>query len=112
MGSKEAAEATYKAFRAKEFAGSPGPGRQISEEERQGVSPIDPSPEPPLGVGVSPGRNAEDVAREEPETGRRDEGSKGRSERPVGTSTSEQSTGVNPEAPIDPESPTQPRSGG
>jgi hypothetical protein len=111
MGSKEAAEATYKAFRAKEFAGAPGPGRVVSEEERRGMSPTDVNPEPVHGVGETNTRRAEDIAREESEQGRHATGTKGRTQRPAGKSTAEDSTGVAPEGPIDPESPTMPRGG-
>jgi hypothetical protein len=109
MGSKEAAEATYKAFRAKEFAGAPGPGRVMSDEERRGMSPTDPSPRPVHGVGETDTRRAEDIARSESEEGRYSTGAQGRTQRPAGKSTAEDSTGVAPEGPIDPESPTMPR---
>ncbi|HET6751557.1 MAG TPA: hypothetical protein VFL71_20115 [Actinomycetes bacterium] len=82
-----------------EAAGPPGPGREISEEEREGVPSTDTSAESPLGVGVSTTRRAEDIARREDEPGRETTGVKGESERPVGESSQRDSTGVGPQDP-------------
>ncbi|MDQ6931467.1 MAG: hypothetical protein M3126_12460 [Candidatus Eremiobacteraeota bacterium] len=50
-------------------------------------------------------RKIEDRAEKGNEAGRVDTGPKGESERPSGKSTGRDSTGINPEDPIDPESP-------
>jgi hypothetical protein len=72
----------------------PGPGREISDEEREGVPPTDTEAESPLGVGVSMTRRGEDVDKQEDEPGRDDAGTKGPSDRPVGVSDERASTGV------------------
>ena len=72
----------------------PGPGREISDEEREGVSPTDTEAESPLGVGVSMTRRGEDVAKQEDEPGREDTGTKGPSDRPAGVSGDRASTSV------------------
>jgi len=66
----------------------PGPGREISEEEREGESP--------LGVGVSMTRRGEDVAKQEDEEGRDDTGTKGPTDRPTGTSDERAASSVDP----------------
>jgi hypothetical protein len=75
----------------------PGPGREISDEEREGVGPTDTEATSPLGVGESINRRAEDIAREEGEEGREDTGDKGPSDRPAGTSDERASTSVDPD---------------
>ena len=72
----------------------PGPGREISEEEREGVGPTDMEATSALGVGESMTRRGEDVDKQEDEPGREDEGTKGASDRPVGTSDERDSTSV------------------
>jgi hypothetical protein len=72
----------------------PGPGREISDEEREGVSPTDTEARTPLGVGVSMTRRGEDVDKQEDEPGRQDTGTKGPSDRPVGVSDERASTSV------------------
>jgi hypothetical protein len=72
----------------------PGPGREISDEEREGVPPTDTEAESPLGVGVSMTRRGEDVAKQEDEPGREDTGTRGPSDRPVGVSDDRASTSV------------------
>ncbi|MCX9193342.1 hypothetical protein C3Y87_18425 [Carbonactinospora thermoautotrophica] len=104
-GSEDAAAGGAKAFHAEE-AGPPGPGREVSEAEQ--VGPTEPTGETPLGVGESITRRGEDIAEHEHEPGRVTEGTKGPTERPYGTSTAEDSTGVDPQEPIDEESPTLP----
>jgi hypothetical protein len=74
----------------------PGPGREISDEEREGVPPTDTEAESPLGVGVSMTRRGEDVDKQEPEPGREDTDAKGASDRPVGVSDERASTSVDP----------------
>jgi hypothetical protein len=51
----------------------------------------------PLGVGTSTTRRGEDVVAEEGEDGRRTTGTQGESQRPVGTSTPRDSTGIDPQ---------------
>jgi hypothetical protein len=72
----------------------PGPGREISDEEREGVPATDTEAESPLGVGVSMTRRGEDVDRQEDEPGREDTGTRGPTDRPVGVSDDRASTGV------------------
>src|SRR5919107_3859232 len=89
---------SYEEHTEKVFHGAddvpPGPGREISDEEREGVPPTDTEAESPLGVGVSMTRRGEDVHKQEDEPGRDDTGTKGPSDRPVGTSDSRASTAV------------------
>ena len=91
---------TYEEHTEKVFHGAdevePGPGRQISEEEREGVPSTDTEAESPLGVGVSMTRRGEDVEKQEDEPGRDDSGTKGPSDRPVGVSDERASTSVDP----------------
>jgi hypothetical protein len=54
----------------------------------------------PKDVGESDTRSAEDVAKREDEAGREDLGEKGPMDRPVGTSTARDVTGVDPQEPI------------
>jgi hypothetical protein len=75
----------------------PGPGREISEEEREGVSATDTEAESPLGVGVSMTRRGEDVGKQEDEEGRDDTGTKGSTDRPTGVSDERASTSVDPQ---------------
>lgn len=103
-GSEDAAVGGTKAFRAEE-AGPPGPGREVSQAEQ--VGPAEPTGETPLGVGESVSRRGEDIAEQERGPGRVTEGTKGPAERPYGTSTAGDS-GVDPQEPIDEESPTLP----
>lgn len=51
----------------------------------------------PLGVGTSSTRHGEDVVDEEGENGRQTTGTQGESQRPVGTSTPRDSTGIDPQ---------------
>ena len=91
---------TYEKHTEKVFHGAdevePGPGRQISDEEREGVPPTDTEAESPLGVGVSMTRRGEDVDRQEDEPGREDTGTEGAADRPVGVSDERASTSVDP----------------
>jgi hypothetical protein len=57
-----AAEADHKAFRADEYAPPPGEGREISDEERSGVSSTDMNPSGPRGVGESMTESGEELA--------------------------------------------------
>ena len=74
----------------------PGPGREISDEEREGVGPTDMEATSALGVGESISRRGEDVGKQEDEAGREDTGTKGPSDRPVGESDTRGSTSVDP----------------
>ena len=98
-GTGRAAEGATKAFDASN-AGPPGPGPVESAEERDGVPATDPSAASPLGVGVSVGSRGEDIAEDE-----RGEGTKGRSGRPYGGSSQEETTGVAPQEPTEPGAP-------
>ncbi len=73
-----------------------GPGREVSDEEREGVGPTDMEATSALGVGESMTRRGEDVAKQEDEEGRDDAGTKGASDRPVGTSDERDETSVDP----------------
>jgi len=85
---------TSKAFDASN-APAPGPGREISDEEREGVEGTDMTAASPLGVGESISRRGEDVVKQEgEEPGRETIGYK--DERPVGTSDERSSTSVDP----------------
>jgi hypothetical protein len=74
----------------------PGPGREISDEEREGVGPTDTEATSALGVGESMTRRGEDVDKQEPEPGREDTGTQGAADRPVGVSDERASTSVDP----------------
>jgi hypothetical protein len=82
-GSEAATEANKKAFETP--SDEKGPGREISDEEREGVDPTDTSAATPLGVGESTTKRAEEYGAEG-EEGRETLGTKGESDRPYGTS--------------------------
>ena len=88
-------EHTEKAFHGADDV-QPGPGREISDEEREGVPPTDMDATSPLGVGESINRHGEDVAKQEDEEGRDDTGTKGPSDRPAGVADTRASTSVDP----------------
>jgi hypothetical protein len=75
----------------------PGPGRESSDEEREGVSSTDMDATSALGVGESISRRGEDVAKQEDEPGREDIGPRGASGRPAGTSDERDSSSVDPD---------------
>ena len=75
----------------------PGPGREVSDEEREGVPATDTEARSPLGVGESINRRGEDVARHEDEAGREHTGNKGASDRPVGVSDERDASAVDPD---------------
>ena len=91
---------SYEQHTKKVFHGAddvqPGPGREISDEERDGVPATDTEAESPLGVGVSMTRRGEDVEKQEDEPGRDDTGTKGPTDRPTGVSDERASTAVDP----------------
>ena len=83
-----------KVFRVDEVP--PGPGRVISDEEREGVSSTDMDATSALGVGESMSSRGEDVAKQEDEPGREDIGTRGASGRPAGVSDERDSSSVDP----------------
>jgi hypothetical protein len=100
---KDAEKGADKAFDATN-APAPGPGREVSPEERDGMTDTDPAPDPPLGVGESINARAEDVARgDEDEAGRQ-----GASGRPYGHASGNEPRGVHPNPPVTEGSPDLP----
>jgi hypothetical protein len=100
-GTGEAKERAVEGHK-KAFEGNP------TQEESTGAARQGPDLTPE-GTGQSTTRRGEDVGTQEgKEPGRSDTGTQGESQRPVGTSTARDSTGVNPQEPIDQESPTLP----
>jgi hypothetical protein len=88
--------------------GPVGPGRTISDEEREGVPATDTTAASPLGVGESSNRRGEDVAKQARQKGDEDQeehGPKGESGRPAGP---QQSGGIADEESTDPDSPSMP----
>lgn len=68
---------------------------------------------PPKDVGESQTRSGEEISDDEgKEPGRKDAGSKGAAERPVGTSTARDFTGVDPQEPIGEDGPDASKGGG
>jgi hypothetical protein len=67
------------------------------EDPVQADEVTDREPETPLGVGESVGRRGEKNAKREDEAGRDEDGTQGATQRPVGTSTSRDHTGVAPD---------------
>ena len=65
-----------------------------------------PQPDPVHQPGTGKGEEKPDTEGKQP--GRQDTGTEGDANRPVGTSTPEDSTGVSPKGPVDPESPHMP----
>ena len=58
-------------------------------------APADPSDLPPAGVGETSGRRGEDIQRDDgKEAGRREVGTQGEADRPVGTSDPRDQTGI------------------
>lgn len=80
-------ERTRRAFRPDEYAPEPGPGREESPEERDGVPDTDTTARTPLGVGESLSERAEDLARGAEEL----EGRKGAADRPYAQDTTRDS---------------------
>lgn len=77
------------------------------DHDNDTVTEDDASPRGPHGVGESEQQGAEDVA-DEQEPGRYDSGEQGVTGRPTGHSSMRDSTSVDPQEPIDEESPTLP----
>ena len=65
-----------------------------------------PQPEPVHQPGT--GKGEEKPKDEGKNSGRQESGTTGEANRPAGTSTPKDSTGVNPKGPVDPESPQMP----
>lgn len=64
---------------------------------------------PPADTGESSTKRGEDVSDDDgKEAGREGAGTQGASERPVGTSDARDSTGIDPQDPIDEDSPNLP----
>jgi hypothetical protein len=84
------------------------PGRRPSGTEREGVPSTDTEAGTPLGVGVSESKGAEEIAREKGADRRRTAGVRGRSGRPFGSATPEETTGVDPAGPVEDDSPYLP----
>jgi hypothetical protein len=93
-GSEAAKEANEKAFDPPDT--EPGAGREISDEEKEGVPPTDTEARTPLGVGESTRTSGEDLADDEGA-----EGTKGASERPYGRTDESDSPGE----PVEEDSP-------
>lgn len=72
-------------------------------------SATDPHATTPGGVGTSTTRRGEDVVKEDGKNGRYDTGTQGESQRPTGSSTARDSTGIDPQEPGD--GPTMPFGG-
>jgi hypothetical protein len=104
-GSDRATEANKKAFGEPPAGG--GPGKEESEAERTGVPPTDTDARTPLGTGTSTRKGGEEHG-EEGDEERRTLGTKGESGRPYGDTNPEKDAGVNPQAPVDPDSPYLP----
>jgi hypothetical protein len=66
----------------------------------------------PKVVGKSTQRGGEELAMHSKEAGRKEHGERGKGGRPAGTSTARDSTGIDPQDPIDPKSPNFARGGG
>jgi hypothetical protein len=73
-----------------------GPGREVSDEEREGVPATDTEAKTTLGVGESINRRGEDIARHEDEPGREHTGTRGSSDRPAGVSDERDSSAFDP----------------
>ncbi|PVZ11844.1 hypothetical protein [Actinomycetospora cinnamomea] len=101
---KDAERGAEKAFRAKENAPGPGPGREPSREEEAGMRDTETEPQPPLGVGESLSTRGEEVA-----AGTEDEaGQQGASGRPYGHGSGNEPRGVHPNPPVTEGSPDLP----
>jgi hypothetical protein len=92
---KEAEKGADKAFDASN-APPPGPGREPSPEEDEGVRDTDTAPQGPLGVGESINARGEDIAREAEER----QGTKGASGRPYAEETADEPEGVHPQPAV------------
>jgi hypothetical protein len=68
----------------------------VADEKDKDPITKDQDPSVPGNVAGSPNRRGEDVAKQEHEAGREDAGTHGASQRPAGTSTTRDMTGVDP----------------
>jgi hypothetical protein len=80
----------HRSFHPDEYAPEPGPGREISKEETEGV---------PADRSKSTGGRGEDQAKKSRKDGMHDTGPRGRSQRPSGTRDASAVTGVDPQDP-------------
>ncbi|MET8052612.1 hypothetical protein ABZU75_33940 [Streptosporangium sp. NPDC005286] len=78
--------------------GDRGPGRVVSDEEREGVPATDTEARSARGAGAGEQRGAEEIAARKGEKGREKVGT-GKKGRPYGVSHPEDATGVNPRKP-------------
>jgi hypothetical protein len=101
-GKTTAGEAGAKAQRTP--SGEVGEGREVSPEEEKGVHPAETEPGSPFGAGESTTTSGEEISSGDEGT----EGYKGESQRPYGKGEATDSTGVNPQEPIEPSSPSMP----
>ena len=95
--SKERAESVKEQL-AETKTGRPGATASPADEQPAREDQVsDETPASPKGVGHSETRRGEDIVEDEgKEPGRHDAGTKGESERPVGTSDERDVTGINP----------------
>ncbi|MET7860071.1 hypothetical protein ABZS81_23240 [Streptomyces sp. NPDC005318] len=87
---QEANDSARRSFHPDEYAPKPGPGRKISKEETKEV---------PGDAAKSTHRPGEEHAKKSSDSGMRDTGPRGRSQRPSGTRDASASTGVDPQDP-------------
>jgi hypothetical protein len=73
----------------------------MAEEQKP---PTQPEPSHTTGTGKGEEKKHKDGT----EAGRQDTGTTGKAQRPAGKSTADESTGVDPKGPVDPESPHLP----
>ena len=90
---KEAEKGANKAFAAKENAPAPGPGREMTPEERDGVPDTDTTARSPHGVGESINKRGEELGR----ANEKKAGTKGASGRPYGGGVADDPEGVDPQ---------------
>lgn len=103
------AEADHKAFRADEYAPPPGPGREISDEERSGVDATDTSGATPLGVGESITQSGEDLADSDADNWAETGTDSGPGDRPYGKpSQPDKADSVGAQKNVDPDAPVMP----
>ncbi|MFJ9773941.1 hypothetical protein ACIRVF_22330 [Kitasatospora sp. NPDC101157] len=84
-------DSAHRSFHPEKYAPDPGPGREHSKEEEQGVPGQTVESEGPRGEEQGPSEH------------RRDHGTKGPSGRPAGSYSQKARTGVDPQEPDQPE---------
>lgn len=98
---REAEQGANRAFRAAEYAPEPGPGRDSSPEERDGVPDTDTQARTPLKVGESINMRGEEVGRAHEQIEGYDEATG----RPYATDTGDEPEGVDSQPAVTPGSP-------